>query len=113
MVVLWLDEDYSKEKLEALLKVSNPKTVIENAIKYFNNPDIRVYLSTHKNKKYSIYNPNTKKIVSFGDIRYEDFTKSQDLNRQKAYLNRATKIKGKWKDDPYSANSLAIHLLWM
>ena len=39
-----------KDKYEELLRVSNPKRVIENAIKYFNNPDIKVYLSTNKNK---------------------------------------------------------------
>jgi hypothetical protein len=113
MVVLWVDEDYDKEKMNELLKVSTPKTVVENAIKYFNNPDIKVYLSPHKNKKYSIYNPNTKKLTSFGDIRYEDFTYHKNLDRQKSYLNRAMRIKGNWKDDPYSANSLSIHLLWM
>ena len=52
--------------------------------------------STRKNKKYMILNDNNK-YVHFGDSRYEDFTKHQDLNRLKNYLSRATKIKGNWK----------------
>jgi hypothetical protein len=32
--------------------------------------------------------------------------------KQKDYLARATKIKGNWKKDKYSPNSLAIALLW-
>jgi len=31
---------------------------------------------------------------------------------RKAYLARATKIKGAWKKDKYSSNALAINLLW-
>ena len=49
--------------------------------------------STRKNKKYMILNDNNK-YVHFGDSRYEDFTKQQDLNRLNNYLSRATKIKG-------------------
>jgi hypothetical protein len=32
---------------------------------------------------------------------------------RKSYLARATKIKGDWKKSPYSANMLAIAVLWM
>ena len=53
------------------------------------------------------------KAVHFGQIGYEDYTKHNDLNRRNAYLARATRIKGNWKDDPYSPNSLSINLLWM
>jgi acid phosphatase class B len=67
--------------------------------------------STRKNKKYMILNDNNK-YVHFGDSRYEDFTKHQDLNRLNNYLSRATKIKGNWKKDKYSPNNLAINLLW-
>ncbi len=67
--------------------------------------------STRKNKKYMILNDNNK-YVHFGDSRYEDFTKHQDLNRLNNYLSRATKIKGNWKKDKYSPNQLSINLLW-
>ena len=67
--------------------------------------------STRKNKKYMIMNDDHK-YIHFGDLRYEDFTKHQDLNRLKNYLSRATKIKGNWKKDKYSQKNLAINLLW-
>ena len=38
--------------------------------------------STRKNKKYMILNDNNK-YIHFGDSRYQDFTKHQDLNRLK------------------------------
>ena len=52
--LLWYDEDDEnyKEKLEQLLKISNPKEVIKNAQQYFNNPNIKVYLSKKKNICY-------------------------------------------------------------
>jgi hypothetical protein len=112
MVKLYLDEDYEKQKLEDLIKVSNPKKVIENAQTYFNNPNIKIYLSNHKYKKYSITDPIKGKLVHFGDIRYSDFTQTNDKNKQEAYLKRAMKIKGDWHDNKYSPNSLAINLLW-
>lgn len=67
--------------------------------------------STRKNKKYMIMNDDNR-YVHFGDSRYEDFTKHQDKERLKRYLDRATKIKGNWKKDKYSPNNLAINLLW-
>ena len=67
--------------------------------------------STRKNKKYMIMNDDNK-YIHFGDSRYQDFTKHQDLERLKSYLSRASKIKGNWKKDKYSPNNLAINLLW-
>ena len=67
--------------------------------------------STRKNKKYMIMNEDHK-YIHFGDLRYEDYTKHQDLKRLNNYLSRATKIKGNWKKDIYSPNILAINLLW-
>ena len=66
--------------------------------------------STRKNKKYMIMNDDHN-YIHFGDLRYEDFTKHQDLKRLNNYLSRATKIKGNWKKDKYSPNNLAINLL--
>ena len=70
-----------------------------------------VKTSTRKNKKYMILNDDNK-YVHFGDNRYEDYTIHNDLERRKRYLNRAKNIKGNWKKDKYSANNLAINLLW-
>ena len=50
--------------------------------------------STRKNKKYMIMNDENR-LVHFGDLRFEDYTKHQDKERLKRYLDRATKIKGK------------------
>ena len=103
---------HDKDKYEQLLKVSNPKKVIENAIKYFNDPNIEINLSTVKNKKYMIINMDTMKKVHFGHIDYQDFTKHNDLKRREAYLNRAYNIRGKWMENKYSPNNLSIALLW-
>ena len=102
----------NKDKYEELLKVSNPKKVIENAIKYFNNPNIEIYLSPLKTKKYMIYDDKLHK-VHFGHINYSDYTKHQDEERRDAYLRRANNIRGKWRDNIFSPNNMAINLLWM
>jgi hypothetical protein len=67
--------------------------------------------STRKNKKYMILN-DSNKYIHFGDSRFEDYTKHQDDERRKRYLDRATKIKGNWKKDKYSPNLLSQNLLW-
>jgi hypothetical protein len=72
--------------------------------------DAALYISTRKNKKYALFNGN--KTTHFGQLPYEDFTKHKNMTRRRNYLQRATHIKGDWKRDPYSANNLAIHLLW-
>jgi len=100
------------DKLKELMKISNPAKVLKNAIKYFNNPNVKIYVSSKKDKKYMIIGLNGK-AIHFGQIGYEDYTKHNDLNRRNAYLARATKIKGNRADDPYSPNSLSINLLWM
>ena len=112
--LLWYDEEDEnyKDKLEQLLKVSNPKEVIKKAQQYFNNPDIKVYLSNRKNKKYAIYDPNIKKLVHFGQMGYMDYTMHKDDKRRQNYLSRASNIKGDWKDNIYSPNNLSINLLW-
>lgn len=62
--------------------------------------------------------------VKFGRKGYNDFiiyairanngeiTKEEALKHRKNYLARATKIKGKWKDNKESPNNLAINILW-
>ncbi len=56
---------HDKDKYEELLKVSNPKKVVENAIKYLNDPDIVLYISTHKIRSicYMIKRKLTKYIL--------------------------------------------------
>ena len=92
---------------------SNPKVVYQKARKYLGK-DVIIQPSTNKDKKYMVYDPNTENWVHFGTMKppMEDFTKHQDEKRRQRYLARATKIKGDWKDNKYSANNLSINLLW-
>jgi hypothetical protein len=99
------------DKEKEILKWSDPVKVIKNAKEYFNR-DIDIYLSTKDNKKYMLKNPDTNKWVHFGQMYYEDYTKHQDDKRRNNYLNRSGKIKGDWKDNPYSPNNLSRYLLW-
>lgn len=93
-----------------IYKFSDPTKVKQNLDKYLG-PNHKLYISTQVNKKYMIKNPDGK-WVHFGQIGFEDFTKHQDEKRRQQYLARATKIKGNWKNNKYSKNNLAIHLLW-
>lgn len=102
--------DIEFEKKILLLTVSNPKKVIERARQYLGD-DIKIYISPIKNKKYRIYNPNGK-AIDFGDLRYKDFTYTNDEIKKNNYLKRSANIRGNWKDDKYSANNLARVLLW-
>lgn len=97
-------------KAEEIKKYSNPDEVVRKAKEYFKD-DIPVYLSTKKDKKYMVQDPNGK-WVHFGAFGMEDYTKHKDEKRRTSYLKRSTNIKGKWKDNPYSPNNLSIHILW-
>ena len=99
--------------------------------------DDDLYLAIAKIKaKYTGYNPDLLEWadddihklkynnVKFGRKGYNDFiiyaikanngeiTKEEALKHRKSYLARATKIKGKWKDNKESPNNLAINILW-
>ena len=89
-------------------KVSDIKKVNKLSKMIYNK---NVEPSTRKNKKYIIMNDD-QKYIHFGDLRYEDFTKHQDLKRLNNYISRATQIRGNWRKDKYSPNNLAINLLW-
>lgn len=97
-------------KKEHLFMVSNPEVAQRRAFQYLGK-DAILYVSKKKDKKYDIVKPDGK-IVSFGQMGYEDFTKHKDIDRRRRYLARATNMKGNWKDDPYSPNNLSIHILW-
>lgn len=102
-----------ENKLNELLTISNPKEVLKRAKEYLGD-DVKLYISTRKNKKYMVYNPNENRMVHFGSFKppMEDFTYHKDENRRNNYLKRASNIKGDWKDNKYSSNNLSIHLLW-
>ena len=97
---------------------SDYETVLNRA-KHYYGEDVKLLKSTRKTKKYMIYNKITKKFVHFGAMGYLDYTKYVQLyNLETAnkhryrYIKRALKIKGNWKDNPYSPNYLSLLLLW-
>ena len=96
-----------------ILKYSNPIKAQENAIKYLGS-DALLYLSTRKDKKYMIMNPNTGKMVHFGQLNppYEDFLKHGNEQRRQLFLKRSAHIRGNWRDDQYSSNNLSRIILW-
>lgn len=98
-------------KIEKLKIISDPEKVLKNAKKYLGD-DVVLDISTRKDKKYMVFNPESEKWVHFGQMNYYDFTRHNNLDRRNRYLNRAMNIKGKWKEDKYSPNNLSIHLLW-
>jgi len=71
------------------------------------------------NKKFSVYVKNKKgekRLIHFGDSRYEDFRQHKDEKRRLSYLKRAKGIRNKegkltWKDKNTS-NYWAIRILW-
>ena len=95
---------------KSIKKYSNPTQVYRLAKKYLDKT-AKIGLSTKKEKKYMVTTPDGK-IVHFGQMGYEDFTKHKNKTRRKNYLTRASKIKGDWKKNRYSPNNLSIHLIW-
>jgi len=96
-----------ESKLAQLEQVSDINLVKKRAKDIY---DLDVLPSTRKGKKYMI--DNGEKVIHFGSILYQDYTKHRDKKRRDAYLRRATMIKGRWWDDPFSPNWLSILLLW-
>lgn len=90
---------------------SNPSVVSRKWNLYKDKEAGSLSVANDGKHKYYILTPDKKKVY-FGAIGYEDFTKSKDQVKRRAYLARATKIKGDWKSNKYSANNLAINLLW-
>ena len=92
-------------------KVSNPDKALANTKKYLGK-NAALFPSDKSKYKYKVFNPNNNKFVYFGSMLYEDYTKHGSEIRKNNYIRRASNIKGNWKDDKYSPNNLAIHILW-
>ena len=87
-------------------KYSNPFIVMKKAKELHLNP---IQLSTRKDKKYMVLNPNTNKMVHFGQMGYEDYTKHHDEKRRELFRKR----NHKWATaDKYSSAWLSYNLLW-
>jgi len=100
------------EKYNELKNYSNPTIVKKKAVDLFGK-NVKLAVSTRKDKKYMIQDPNGR-WIHFGGFNppLEDFTKHKDEDRRRNYLARATSIKGDWAKNKYSPNFLSIHLLW-
>lgn len=92
-------------------KVSDPILAQKKAFEYLGD-DAILYLSDREGKKYMIFDPIEKKMVSFGDINYQDFTKHRNPIRRENYIKRASNMRGDWKKNKYSKNNLSLHILW-
>jgi hypothetical protein len=97
-------------KRDELYLYSNPIKAQKKAFTYLGRNAI-LYKSQNINKKYAIIDPSGK-IINFGQLGYEDYTKHNDKERRKNYLTRTSGMRGNWKDNPYSANNLSRNLLW-
>ena len=94
-------------KYNELLKYSDPQRVKVLA-KQFLGKDVPLYVSTRKDKKYMVFNPDGKK-VHFGQMGMEDFSKHLDLERRDRFVSRNKK----WKDAPmWTPAWLSFYLLW-
>lgn len=89
---------------------SNTAIVLKNAKRYLGK-DVNIQKSDKKGKKYMVEKPDGK-FVSFGAVGYKDFTATGDKIKQSNYLKRSANIKGDWKKDKYSPNSLSRAILW-
>ena len=76
-------------KYNELLKYSDPMRVKVLA-KQFLGKDVPLYVSTRKDKKYMVFNPDGKK-VHFGQMGFQDFSKTLDLERRDRFVSRNKK----------------------
>ena len=94
-------------KYEDLILISDPSTV-HTKLKKIYPSDSEIKISTRKNKKYMIYNPNIKKWFHFGSTM-EDYTRHGDTKRQINFFKRNKR----WADaDIYTAAYSSYTLLW-
>lgn len=94
-------------KRDELLDYSDPVKVKKNAIFFFGE-DIKLRVSTRKNKKYMIEDPDGK-WIHFGQMGYEDYTKHKDKDRRKSFRSRNRA----WRYAPiYTPRNLSYWLLW-
>jgi len=81
-------------------------------------PLYKPFKSSAKNKKFSVFvmKNGKKKLIHFGDTRYEDFTTHKDEKRRQNYLKRTAGIRDKdgklTANDKNSANYWARLRLW-
>ena len=95
-------------KYEDLIKISDPyKVYIKFKETYPCDSEIKI--STRKDKKYMIYNPENGKWFHFCSSNYSDYTKHKDQQRRIIFLIRNQS----WAEAyMYSAAYSSYYLLW-
>ena len=95
-------------KYEDLIKISDPYKVyikFKETLPF----DSEIKISTRKDKKYMIYNPENGKWFHFGSSNYSDYTKHKDQQRRIHFFIRNQR----WAEaDMYSAAYSSYNLLW-
>ena len=85
-------------------KYSNPSIVMKKAKELHLNP---IQLSSRKDKKYMV--SDGKKLIHFGQMGYEDYTKHHDEKRRELFKKR----NHKWATaEKYSPAWLSYYILW-
>jgi hypothetical protein len=69
----------------------------------------KLFLSTRKNKKFMVIDPETGHKIHFGQMGYDDHLKDPTPSKRNNFLNR----NHKWSNaKKYSPAYLAYHILW-
>jgi len=93
--------------MSSIYDYSNPEEVRRMADKYLGK-DVELYLSTRKNKKYMVQNPNGE-WIHFGFYGMQDFTKHKDPRRRTLFRTR----NHRWAvADKWTPSFLSYYLLW-
>ena len=96
----------SLTKLDQLREYSDPDYVMWKAQELGYNP---IHESSRKDKKYMVYSQDEGRMIHFGQMFYEDYTKHLDPKRRMNFRNR----NWRWEYTPkYSASNLSYTLLW-
>jgi hypothetical protein len=86
---------------------SDPIQVHKLALKLLGK-DYDILVSTRKDKKYMVKSPDGK-YIHFGQMGYQDYTKTNDNRKRELFRKR----NAKWaKQDKWTAGWLAYNLLW-
>ena len=94
----------SLTKLDKLREYSDPEYVMEKAQELGHN---HIHESSRKDKKYMVFDGH--KMIHFGQMFYEDYTKHLDPRRRMNLRKR----NWRWEYTPkYSASNLSFTLLW-
>ena len=94
-------------KYEDLISISNPYTVYTK-LKNIYPHDSEIKISTRKNKKYMIYDPDKGKWFHFGSTM-SDWTRHGDKLRR---INFKTRNKRWEESDIYTPAYASYYLLW-